>query len=93
MQEAEIDEEKEVKEVEEEGGGNAARFSFTWQIKANVQAEKWAYYCGIRTIDITLTGSEPATVLLLYSSFPEGSRIASVGRQIRSYLIRSSAGS
>ena len=60
----------------------------SWQILANVEAEKWANYCGMRTLDTTLKGGEPATLLLLYSSLPQGSRIVSVARQIRSYLIR-----
>jgi hypothetical protein len=63
-----------------------------WQIAARVPVEEWAYYCGMRTSNTILKGGEPATLLLVYSSRPEGSRIASVCRQIRSYLIRSNAG-
>jgi hypothetical protein len=62
-----------------------------WQIVATVQAEEWAYYCGMRTMGTALKDGQPATLLLLYSSFPEGSRIFSVGRRIRTYLIRSNA--
>src|ERR1700688_1355193 len=62
-----------------------------WQIVASVQAEQWAYYCGMRTMDIVVNGGQPATFLSLYSSFPEGSRIFSVGRRIRTYVIRSNS--
>jgi hypothetical protein len=63
-----------------------------WKIAARVPVEEWAYYCGMRTSNTILKGGESATLLLVYSCRPEGSRIASVGRQIRSYLIRSNAG-
>lgn len=59
-----------------------------WQVSDNRQVEQWAYYCGMRTFPTTLQNGEPATVLLLYSSVPQGSRVVSVCRQIRSFIIR-----
>jgi hypothetical protein len=59
-----------------------------WQVADNRQVEQWAYYCGMRTFPTKLQDGEPATVLLLYSSVPQGSRVVSVCRQIRSFIIR-----
>lgn len=59
----------------------------TWHFAANLEVEKWAYYCGMRSVETTLKNGQPATVLLLYSSTPQGSRILSVMRQIDSFLI------
>ncbi len=59
-----------------------------WQVAGNRQVEKYAYYCGMRTFPTTLQDGETATVLLLYSSVPQGSRVVSVCRQIRSFIIR-----
>jgi hypothetical protein len=62
-----------------------------WQVADNRQVEQWAYYCGMRTFPTKLHDGEPATVLLLYSSVPQGSRVVSVCRQIRSFIIRQNA--
>jgi hypothetical protein len=64
-----------------------------WQVADNRQVEKYAYYCGMRTFPTKLQDGEPATVLLLYSSIPQGSRFVSACRQIRSFIIRHTASS
>ena len=59
----------------------------SWDIATNVDVEESAYYCGMRTLRTTTEDGEPALVLLVYSSVPQGSRILSVMRQIRSFIV------
>jgi|GEM_PF-5003227 len=59
-----------------------------WKILENVTAGHEAYFCGMRHFQTKLRDQRSGEVLLLYSSVPEGSRIASVMRQVQSFLIQ-----
>jgi hypothetical protein len=58
-----------------------------WQVLDTRKAEDWAYFCGTRTIPARLADGTNATVLLVYMSAPQGSRILSVSRSIRSFIV------
>jgi len=58
-----------------------------WQIVDTRKAEDWANFCGTRIIPTKVADEANATVLLVYMSAPQGSRILSVSRSIRSFII------
>ena len=59
----------------------------SWHIVGTLKAGDWAYFCGTRTIRTKLADGSDATILLVYLSAPQGSRIVSVSRSIRSFIV------